>query len=70
MLKKIGVNVQVQAMDWSTLTSRRVEEESTLRGWLAPVSHLGDGRRRGLAGQQHRPVGRLRGESVVRLAVR
>ena len=45
-------------------------EERPRRRRLAPVSHLGDGRRRGLAGQQHRPVGGLRGESVVRLAVR
>jgi peptide/nickel transport system substrate-binding protein len=34
MLKKIGVNVQVQAMDWSTLTSRRAEKKPpTEGGW-------------------------------------
>ena len=32
MLKKIGVNVQVQAMDWSTLTSRRVEKKAPAEG--------------------------------------
>ena len=32
MLKKIGVNVQVQAMDWSTLTSRRVEKKAPSEG--------------------------------------
>ena len=31
MLKKIGVNVRVQAMDWSTLTSRRVERKTPRR---------------------------------------
>ena len=30
--KKIGVNVQVQAMDWSTLTSRRAEKKSPAEG--------------------------------------
>ncbi|WP_089722070.1 ABC transporter substrate-binding protein [Candidatus Entotheonella palauensis] len=32
MLRKIGVNVQVQAMDWSTLTSRRAEKKSPSEG--------------------------------------
>ncbi len=27
-LRQIGVNVEVQAMDWSTLTSRRAEKKS------------------------------------------
>jgi peptide/nickel transport system substrate-binding protein len=32
MLRKIGVNVQVQAMDWSTLTSRRAEKKPPAEG--------------------------------------
>jgi peptide/nickel transport system substrate-binding protein len=32
MLRKIGVNVQVQAMDWSTLTSRRAEKKPPEEG--------------------------------------
>ena len=32
LLKKIGVNVQVQAMDWSTLTSRRAEKKPPAEG--------------------------------------
>jgi peptide/nickel transport system substrate-binding protein len=32
LLRKIGVNVQVQAMDWSTLTSRRAEKKSPAEG--------------------------------------
>ena len=32
MLKKIGVNVRLQAMDWSTLTSRRVEKKDPAEG--------------------------------------
>jgi peptide/nickel transport system substrate-binding protein len=32
MLRKIGVNVQVQAMDWSTLTSRRAEKKPPSEG--------------------------------------
>jgi peptide/nickel transport system substrate-binding protein len=32
MLRKIGVNVQVQAMDWSTLTSRRAEKKPPQEG--------------------------------------
>jgi peptide/nickel transport system substrate-binding protein len=31
-LRKIGVNVDVQAMDWSTLTSRRAEKKSPAEG--------------------------------------
>lgn len=44
LLRKIGVNVQVQAMDWSTLTSRRAEKKAPEEGgwhlfhtsWIAP----------------------------------
>jgi peptide/nickel transport system substrate-binding protein len=32
LLKKIGINVQVQAMDWSTLTSRRAEKKPPAEG--------------------------------------
>ena len=32
LLRKIGVNVQVQAMDWSTLTSRRAEKKPPAEG--------------------------------------
>ncbi|GIX48622.1 MAG: ABC transporter substrate-binding protein [Candidatus Tectimicrobiota bacterium] len=32
LLRKIGVNVQVQAMDWSTLTSRRAEKKPPEEG--------------------------------------
>jgi peptide/nickel transport system substrate-binding protein len=32
MLRKIGVNVEVQAMDWSTLTSRRAEKKPPSEG--------------------------------------
>jgi peptide/nickel transport system substrate-binding protein len=32
MLRKIGVNVEVQAMDWSTLTSRRAEKKLPSEG--------------------------------------
>ena len=54
MLRKIGVNVQVQAMDWSTLTSRRAEKKPPAEGgwnlfhtwWTAadvnsPVANIG-----------------------------
>ena len=53
-LRKIGVNVNLQAMDWSTLTSRRAERKSPSEGgwhifhtwWTSgsltrPVSHPG-----------------------------
>jgi peptide/nickel transport system substrate-binding protein len=44
LLRKVGVNVQVQAMDWSTLTSRRAEKKAPEEGgwhlfhtsWVAP----------------------------------
>ena len=44
LLRQIGVNVQVQAMDWSTLTSRRAERKAPQEGgwhlfhtsWVAP----------------------------------
>ena len=44
LLRQIGVNVQVQAMDWSTLTSRRAETKAPQEGgwnlfhtsWVAP----------------------------------
>jgi peptide/nickel transport system substrate-binding protein len=44
LLRKIGVNLQVQAMDWSTLTSRRAEKKPPEEGgwnlfhtsWIAP----------------------------------
>jgi peptide/nickel transport system substrate-binding protein len=32
MLRKVGMTVQVQAMDWSTLTSRRVEKKPPAEG--------------------------------------
>jgi len=54
MLRKIGVNVQVQAMDWSTLTSRRAEKKPPAEGgwnlfhtwWtgadvVSPVANIG-----------------------------
>ena len=54
MLRKIGVNVQVQAMDWSTLTSRRAERKPPAEGgwnlfhtwWTAadvntPIANIG-----------------------------
>jgi len=53
-LREIGVNVDLQAMDWSTLTSRRAEMKDPKKGgwnifhtwWthpnmLRPVSHIG-----------------------------
>jgi peptide/nickel transport system substrate-binding protein len=53
-LREIGVNVDLQAMDWSTLTSRRAEKKDPKQGgwnifhtwWthpnlLRPVSHIG-----------------------------
>jgi peptide/nickel transport system substrate-binding protein len=44
LLRKIGVNVQVQAMDWATLISRRAEKKAPEEGgwhlfhtsWIAP----------------------------------
>ncbi|GIX47227.1 MAG: ABC transporter substrate-binding protein [Candidatus Tectimicrobiota bacterium] len=44
LLRKIGVNVDLQAMDWSTLTSRRAEKKPPEQGgwhlfhtsWIAP----------------------------------
>jgi len=54
MLRKIGVNVDLQAMDWSTLTSRRAEKKAPAEGgwnlfhtwWTAadvnsPVANIG-----------------------------
>jgi peptide/nickel transport system substrate-binding protein len=53
-LREIGINVDLQAMDWSTLTSRRAEKKDPKQGgwnifhtwWthpnlLRPVSHVG-----------------------------
>ncbi len=52
-LRKLGVNVELQAMDWSTLTSRRALKDApddggwnifhtrTRIGAASPVSHLG-----------------------------
>jgi len=44
LLRKAGINLEVQAMDWSTLTSRRAEKKSIADGgwnifhtsWIAP----------------------------------
>jgi peptide/nickel transport system substrate-binding protein len=44
LLRKLGVNLEVQAMDWSTLTSRRAEKKSIAEGgwsifhtnWIIP----------------------------------
>ena len=44
MLRKAGINLEVQAMDWSTLTSRRAEKKAPEEGgwhifhtsWIAP----------------------------------
>ncbi len=54
LLRKIGVNVEVQAMDWSTLTSRRAEKKDPKKGgwnifhtsWnapdvLTPINNIG-----------------------------
>ena len=54
LLRQIGVNVEVQAMDWSTLTSRRAEKKSVEDGgwsifhtWVigtdvaSPVANIG-----------------------------
>ena len=68
LLRQAGIDLDVQAMDWSTLTSRRKLQKDPTEGgwhifhtsWIAPRPHQPD--------RQHRRIGWRQGEGVVRMA--
>ena len=69
-LRDAGFVVDLQAMDWSTLTSRRPHHRSAGAGRLEPVPYLGARRGRRQPGRQHRDFRRLPRTGLVRMAVR
>ena len=67
-MKKAGVNVDLQTMDWATLVTRRTVKGSGAE-FVAPVPDHGRPARPGQSGVPRADVGVLR-QGVVRLAVR
>ena len=69
MLKKLGLNAEMQAGDWGTLITRRAVEGAGREGRLVDLPHLARRARHGEPGGQL-PDPRHRRQGVVRLADR
>ena len=70
LLREAGINLEVQAMDWSTLTSRRAEKKAPEEGGMAHLPHVVDRARPHQPGREHRRLGRRHGKGLVRVADR